>query len=532
MNDDTRQSYRDAAKISPGKSWPGKLLPSVGRSDSSLPIRQWTRKLKTRIIVLYLASMIFISCGIGYTLHRSWEGILEKTTGELMHEAGVTSVLVRECLINASKILDIAKSRLEDGLVEGPLTGEKAHSILQSVVGNFSIYDTAELFGFLLYLDADGRLVARNGEYPTQSLDLSERFYFRHLKENPSDKLCISGLRKAQTSGKLVFHISMPVEDGQGRFAGVVAQQIDAQELDENLRPLIGELDSTIMVEAPNQTPSLIYPLPKNPTTDMDATAQTFQLQVNSQERRGGFLASGHSFSGARYVGFECDPLFGFRTIASIPESRILPIFFKENRALLACSLLSSLVISGLFFVLYRQSWHLEKALIESSLDHMTMIFNRRALEKEMARLWSDALRRNAPLSLLFIDIDHFKDFNDSWGHDAGDRVLWKVARLIQHSMRRPLDTCCRWGGEEFVAVLPETSLEAAGMIAGHIVEGAHWLRIHMKGAILPPITLSIGISSSKQEGIDSLEELIRRADEAMLRAKQEGRDRIAFGQP
>jgi diguanylate cyclase (GGDEF)-like protein len=166
----------------------------------------------------------------------------------------------------------------------------------------------------------------------------------------------------------------------------------------------------------------------------------------------------------------------------------------------------------------------------DSSFDYMTKIWNRRSLEREFQRLWRDASRRKKTISVLFIDIDRFKEFNDSYGHEAGDRVLRATARVIERSMSRPLDLCCRWGGEEFLAVLPETSAEEARAVAERIRERIRIMKLRLKCTSLPQITLSIGIAASRTDAIGSPDELIARADKALLLAKEQGRDQVFIG--
>jgi diguanylate cyclase (GGDEF)-like protein len=165
----------------------------------------------------------------------------------------------------------------------------------------------------------------------------------------------------------------------------------------------------------------------------------------------------------------------------------------------------------------------------DSSFDYMTRIWNRRSLEREFQRLWRDASRRKKTISVLFIDIDRFKEFNDSYGHEAGDRVLRATARVIERSMSRPLDLCCRWGGEEFLAVLPETSAEEARAVAERIRERISIMKLRLKCTALPLITLSIGIAASQTDAVASPSELIARADKALLLAKEQGRDQVVI---
>jgi diguanylate cyclase (GGDEF)-like protein len=145
---------------------------------------------------------------------------------------------------------------------------------------------------------------------------------------------------------------------------------------------------------------------------------------------------------------------------------------------------------------------------------------------------------------LLFIDIDRFKQFNDTHGHAAGDRVLTATALVINRSLNRPLDLCCRWGGEEFLALLPETTAEEALFVAERIRKRISIMKLKFHGKPLSHITLSIGIAATmtrvqaeflhkSKSGMDQRitpEDLIARADKALLQAKELGRDRVIIG--
>ncbi|MDX1295496.1 MAG: diguanylate cyclase, partial [Sulfurimonadaceae bacterium] len=131
------------------------------------------------------------------------------------------------------------------------------------------------------------------------------------------------------------------------------------------------------------------------------------------------------------------------------------------------------------------------------------------------------------PLSLLMIDIDHFKLYNDHYGHQGGDKCLKQVAELIENTMQRPADLAARYGGEEFACILPETSHEGAVLVAKTIQE--HLSRLALEHAASPVsdrLTLSIGISTIIPSNNDTPAILVEEADQRLYRAKAEGRNR------
>jgi two-component system cell cycle response regulator len=158
--------------------------------------------------------------------------------------------------------------------------------------------------------------------------------------------------------------------------------------------------------------------------------------------------------------------------------------------------------------------------------DPLTRTLNRRALTERLAAEMERVRRYNTMVSLLLLDIDHFKQINDTYGHLAGDDVLVEISAMLQR-MVRAVDMVSRYGGEEFVVVLPETGAAGAEAFAERLrelIEGHLFAR--MRGAPIR-VTTSIGVSSFPGFGVDSVDDLISAADQALYRAKSEGRNRV-----
>jgi diguanylate cyclase (GGDEF)-like protein len=153
-------------------------------------------------------------------------------------------------------------------------------------------------------------------------------------------------------------------------------------------------------------------------------------------------------------------------------------------------------------------------------------VWNRRYLELTLRKEIDRAQRFDRPLSLLMIDIDHFKRVNDLCGHQRGDEVLVELTRRVLDSVRTQIDTLARYGGEEFVVVLPETPEDGARVVAEKI-RGA--VRDHSFASDTGPdvsTTVSVGVAAYPEDG-KTAQELLHAADLAMYRAKQSGRDRV-----
>ncbi|MET4726448.1 diguanylate cyclase (GGDEF)-like protein [Lysobacter enzymogenes] len=169
-----------------------------------------------------------------------------------------------------------------------------------------------------------------------------------------------------------------------------------------------------------------------------------------------------------------------------------------------------------------------ETLRVQSLRDPLTGLFNRRYLEENLQRELLRCQRRHLPLSVLMLDVDHFKRFNDTHGHAAGDALLARIGQLLQELVRNE-DIACRYGGEEFTIVLPEADAEAAAQRAERIRAAiAATTIVHLRQTF-GPATCSIGLATSQGER-DTPQQLLQSADAALYRAKAEGRDRVVDG--
>ena len=164
--------------------------------------------------------------------------------------------------------------------------------------------------------------------------------------------------------------------------------------------------------------------------------------------------------------------------------------------------------------------------------DGLTGIYNRRYFDETLAREWKRTMREKAPLSLIMLDIDYFKKYNDTYGHQAGDECLRQVATTISGALRRPADMAARYGGEEFVVVLPNLKLEDSAKFGETIRAKIEALKMeHKQSDANPFITVSLGIASVVPSSISSYEELVGAADKALYSAKNKGRNRVCVAQ-
>jgi len=162
-----------------------------------------------------------------------------------------------------------------------------------------------------------------------------------------------------------------------------------------------------------------------------------------------------------------------------------------------------------------------------SRCDGLTGLANRRHYDEVLRTEWTRAARSGKPLSLLAIDVDHFKSYNDTFGHDEGDVCLRAVGLAVQQSSRQGIDLAARPGGEEFTVILPDTDIEGAAIIAERIRATVAALNEVDALGLKRPVTVSIGAHCARPSDGESPQRLARMADERLYRAKAEGRDRV-----
>ncbi len=164
-----------------------------------------------------------------------------------------------------------------------------------------------------------------------------------------------------------------------------------------------------------------------------------------------------------------------------------------------------------------------------SALDTLTQIANRRRFDAVLRQEWRRAVRDESAISLLFCDIDYFKRFNDSYGHQAGDECLVRVAQAMEEALNRPADLVARYGGEEFVALLVDTDLGGARMLAERMRARVEALRIENRESdVGPHLTVSLGVATIVPRPADRPEDLVDLADRALYAAKEGGRNRVS----
>ena len=218
-------------------------------------------------------------------------------------------------------------------------------------------------------------------------------------------------------------------------------------------------------------------------------------------------------------------------------ESEARTARLRATQSTVLATMLVVLALEALFIfqpavrTIRRETAELAEANAElqrlSNVDGLTSIANRRLFDDFLAREWQRAIRREEPLTLVMIDVDHFKYYNDTYGHHTGDDCLRQVAAALQANIKRTADLVARYGGEEFAAILPDTDGAGAAKVAERLRTAVQALAMpHAASPVSDVVTVSVGAATMVPTGGISPLNLIAQADQALYQAKQGGRNR------
>ncbi|MDR6412980.1 UNVERIFIED_ORG: diguanylate cyclase (GGDEF)-like protein [Burkholderia sp. 1595] len=390
---------------------------------------------------------------------------------------------------------------------------------------------TARNLGSMLVLDARGNIIIDAANDVPRKGNFADRDYFRVHRDNPGAGLYVSApFQSRLQNGSPSIALSRRVSHADGSFAGIVVMAINLDYFHQLFAGLSLGSHGAISLIATNGLMIMRQPYdPKVIGRDI-SKASTFRHFRSAPE---GSFSDISSIDGvSRFYYFRNFPDLPLIMMVAEAESDIYAAWHR--RALTIGSLMVVLAVGfvALSFVVTSQLRHRMRAESELQMlartDSLTGLNNRRTLGEILDREWRRATRTRGVFSLLFVDIDRFKAYNDTYGHQAGDHAIAAVARCIGENIRRPADTAARYGGEEFIVVLPDTSPDGASVIAEKIRLAISELAIEHAGSEYGRVTASIGLASWKPDQEADVTTVIKAADEALYNAKVTGRNKVA----
>jgi diguanylate cyclase (GGDEF)-like protein len=423
--------------------------------------------------------------------------------------------------INAdiSRNLELYDLSLRD--VASDMLMPEINEVSQSI-RNLILFDhaaSANHFGAIQVFDAEGQLTDDSSTLDPVAENRSDEKFFQVHRDRTDEGLFIS--RPMLHRGIYSIVLSRRVNNAEGRFAGVVAGSIRFSyfhdlfgrlRLGQNDIITVLRHDGTVIMRTPFDLDVIGKNIGKSPTI-----AQVFS------EPSGWSSSLGAVDGVPRLRAWRGDqPLI---VLVSKPWSDILNLWHKEAVQIAAAMLALIAFVLGVTLFLAREIGrraNAEERLEElATTDALTGLKNRRKFDAEIETEWRRAQRQNTPLALIMIDADHFKSYNDTFGHQAGDQVLIGIGICISDTVRRAGDCTARYGGEEFAVLLPGLPpTEAMGM--------AEMIRLKVQQWSDGPTetTVSIGVASLTPNATMDWSELVEIADKALYTAKAEGRNR------
>lgn len=395
---------------------------------------------------------------------------------------------------------------------------------------------TARFKGDILLLDAHGEVLADSSLIDPKPGNFADRDYFLAHAFNRDTGMFISRPFKPRCDcddrDEWRISFSRRISSATGEFLGVAVASMRLAYFDKLFNSLnIGNGSALSII---NDDGIL---LAQKPRLENDSIGKDFANRPNVQrilrERSG-------SFDSVSSVD-QTQRLYTFSRVGNLPLTVIVAlsahdVFAAWNRTAIVISGATGVLCIGLLWLTWllcrelRLRHNAEQELAQlAATDALTGVANRRTLDQTLRHEWFRAQRSGKPLSVLMIDADHFKAFNDQHGHQAGDDALRVLAKVIAENIRRPADLVARYGGEEFSVILAETDSAGAQQIAEHIRVAVE--QLPFVAGIESPITVSIGISTWTTATNTSLEQLLFAADKALYQAKEGGRNRVVATQ-
>jgi len=382
--------------------------------------------------------------------------------------------------------------------------------------------------------------------------DISLEEYFQHFSRMKDSAAYFAKPIVDPTSRQWIFHVSRRLNKLDGSFGGTVTAAIDPvflgrfyqkMQLGKGFSVSIVGLDGYIRIR---QTEDKV-----DVGTDIRHT-QVFQML--KQQKSGSYTAVSVLDQMNRIYTYNVMPEYPLALFISVPEQEAFSEYYRLRDRYWLVALLGALAVAVFFALLMRllkqqeqsayllrlmnrqlqesvakRTEELEAANMElqiiAMMDGLTGIPNRRYFDDYYERSWRTAVRMGAPLSVVMADIDWFKAYNDTYGHQAGDECLKQVARTVRKYTQRAADFVARYGGEEFIIVLPDAQNAGATAFAERVRQQVEALGIEHGNSPFGRVTISLGIASAYPLQDDDPQALIEAADKALYAAKHDGKN-------
>ncbi|MBX8470939.1 sensor domain-containing diguanylate cyclase [Pseudomonas sp. RIT778] len=486
-----------------------------------------TGRSELLLILGSLLSVIAIVCIVTFLLIREHANAQESAT------RGATTIAQ---LIDADVLRTV---ELYDLTLQGLIAAAQRDDLkdVSPQIRHLALFDrstTARFKGDILLLDKYGDVIADSSRVDPLPGNFADRDYFLAHAFKRDTGMFISRPFKPRCdcddANQWRISFSRRISSDTGEFLGVAVASMKLDYFDQLFNSLDIGIDSTLNII--NNDGIL---LAQKPYLQSDSIGKSFAARPNVVRILRDSNGNG-SFNSISSMDYQ-QRLYTYSRVGNLPLTVIVALSSEEvfgawRRTAILISGATGVLCAGLLWLTWllarelRLRQRAERELAQlAATDALTGVANRRMLDQSLRHEWFRAQRSAKPLSLLMIDADHFKAFNDRHGHQAGDQALRELARVITSNVRRPADLVARYGGEEFSVILAETDSVGAQQIAEHIRAAVEQLPSVNEDR--SPMTVSIGISTWTATSEISLEQLLFAADKALYQAKEGGRNRV-----
>ncbi|UZE16277.1 diguanylate cyclase [Pseudomonas sp. B21-054] len=482
--------------------------------------------------VMFIAAVCLCLCGLLYLqLEQSRRHDLESARVASANLTRAMSQQAQDTFLQTDLVLASLADWIQvDGF--GPAQKSRLQSTFERRVQSLE-----QLHGLFLF-DKHGHWVVTSFEDLHRGPGVADRDYFTFHQQNASLIAHIGPAIRSRQNGEWIIPVSRRLNDQDGNFQGVLLAGIKMSYFDRFFKSFSlddkGEMalalsDGTLLARRPFDEARIGHPLAEEHVLRHDPVSGMSGDAIIRSAADGIVRLYGHQHLQA----------YPLTVTAAMSEESILAGWYERA---FQSSLIVALVVLGIClfgWVFVRQVRNSER--IEADLrkaqqaleliathDSLTGLANRRLFERALDIEFGRGARQRSPLSLIMVDIDFFKRYNDTYGHVAGDHCLAEVAQVLKDCCHRKADLAVRYGGEEFAVLLPDTNLNGAMALAEQIRHRVIDKHITHAGSPTGYLTVSLGCYAFVPSSLDNIEVFIQRADAALYQAKHGGRNRVA----
>jgi diguanylate cyclase (GGDEF)-like protein len=487
-------------------------------------IKKLSHGIQSRLLAVLVAFGLTLILGgavAAYLIVEKERVHVSNVALESVRSVATANALVTRLMIHS---VDLGLESLASNFAQDiPQSQWGENSVHQMLNAHLSIIAEANA---LFLIGADGKFINSSFVYPPPPLDLSDREYFQYHRNNQNPSLHVGKPLRNRSSGAWFIDLSRPIHGPNGEFLGVLLAAIPPSYFSDRFREIaIGSIqtmilfhaDGTILSRYPYREDVLGKKLEKRTPLVQDIVGGGSDAIIRD-------LSQVENIP--RIIAFHKVP--GFPLVASVGGSEVDALKeWKHTASLIWNGVIVSSIVTLVFAIiivrLFRQQQFFIRELDNMSKhDALTGIGNRRMFDEALEAEWRRSARSASPVGLLMIDIDFFKSYNDHYGHVHGDECLREIAEALAENVRRAPDMIARFGGEEFVCLLPATEISGVSQMAEALLKSVRDKRLpHGFSSVDNIVTISLGgtvmIPASDNSPID----LIAAADHLLYEAKK-----------